>query len=427
MAERVRQGVTRYAGSQLHQTTVLEDVHVRVRAVVGQAVGEASGNSLEPSDLSALVEQATLVARRQAPDPGFVSLPGPEAIHTVDSYDSATAEMGAEGRVPALQTILDMARAQGCTVSGTYLTEGRELAVANSLGVATFAPSSMAYLRALPDSGEGTGYAAAWSHRAADLDPAAVATQALERCALNHNQQDVPPGEYEAIFGDLAVAEFLVFLARHGFSGQSFEEGTSFVSGRLGEQMLNSQVSIWDDAADPRGLAVAADYEGVPKRHLALIGAGVARGVAYDSYTAHKAGKHSTGHAMHPDVAYYGPMPSNLFMAGGEASVEDMIRATKHGLLVTRFHYTHCPDPKRVVMTGTTRDGTFLIKDGEIVSAVKNLRLTQSIPELFDGIELIGPPRLCQDWWCSNGMGRISYVCPPIKVSRATFSSGTLF
>jgi predicted Zn-dependent protease len=96
-------------------------------------------------------------------------------------------------------------------------------------------------------------------------------------------------------------------------------------------------------------------------------------------------------------------------------------------LLLTRFHYTHCPDPKRVVLTGTTRDGTFLIERGEIVGAVKNLRLTQSIPELFEGIEMLGQPRLCQDWWSSNGMGRTTSYCPPIKVSRAIFTSGTLF
>ncbi|MBV9280587.1 MAG: hypothetical protein JOZ41_10935 [Chloroflexi bacterium] len=104
-----------------------------------------------------------------------------------------------------------------------------------------------------------------------------------------------------------------------------------------------------------------------------------------------------------------------------------MVRAIGRGLLLTRFHYTHCPDPKRAVMTGTTRDGTFLIQDGEIAGAVRNLRLTQSIPELFAGIELLGQPRLCQDWWSSNGMGRLCYVCPPIKVRRATFSGGIPF
>jgi predicted Zn-dependent protease len=149
--------------------------------------------------------------------------------------------------------------------------------------------------------------------------------------------------------------------------------------------------------------------------------------VAHDSYTAQRVDRRSNGYAAHPEASLYGPVPQNLFMAGGNSSIHDMIRSTERGLLLTRFHYTHGPDPKRAVMTGTTRDGTFLIERGKIMGAARNLRLTQSIPELFDGIELLGEPRLCQDWWCSNGMGRICYVCPPIKVRRAVFSSGTLF
>jgi PmbA protein len=205
------------------------------------------------------------------------------------------------------------------------------------------------------------------------------------------------------------------------------EEGRSFISGRMGEQVTGDLVTIWDDGTDPSGLAVAADYEGVPKRKVPLLEKGVARGATYDAFTAHKAGRRSTGHAADPDRDYYGPIATNMFMKGGDATVEDMIGATRRGLLLTRFHYTHCPDPKRVVMTGTTRDGTFLIENGEITGAVKNLRLTQSIPDLYEGIELLGTPRLCRDWWCSNGMGRLSYVCPPVKVRRATFDSGTRF
>src|SRR5262249_14933870 len=151
--------------------------------------------------------------------------------------------------------------------------------------------------------------------------------------------------------GDLCVAEALLYLARHAFNGRSFEEGTSFLSGRLGEQVTGSNVTIWDDGTDPRGLAVAADHEGVPRRRVSLLEEGVARGVVYDSYTAHRAGKRSTGHAGDPEYSYHGPTPQNLFMAGGNASLDEMIRATKRGLLLTRFHYTHCPDPKRVVMT----------------------------------------------------------------------------
>ena len=428
VAEAIHQGVTRYAGSTIYQTTVLDEMQVRVRAVIGKSVGEASGNSTQSGDLADLMRQALTVARLRAPNPEYVSLPGAGPLPSVRGVDAETAHLAAAGRAEAIRTVTDMAAERGWTASGTYISEGRELAVVNSHGVSAYVPRSMAFLRTLPDSGVGTGYADSMSYRAAELDPADVARRAIWGCGRNHDQRDVPPGEYTAIFGDLCVAEALSHLASHGFNGQAFEEGRSFLSDRMGESVMGPNVTIWDDATDERNLAAAADHEGVPKRRLSLVEGGIARGVAYDSYTAHRVGKQSTGHADgEVEANYSGPVPINLFMQGGEATLEEMIRSTERGLLLTRFHYTHCPDPKRVVLTGTTRDGTFLIEGGEIVGAVKNLRLTQSIPELFSCIELLGRPRLCQDWWSSNGMGRTTSYCPPIKVSRAVFTSGTLF
>ena len=181
IVESVHQGISRYAGSQLHQTTVLDDLTVGVRAVIGQAVGQAVGNSLRPEDLAGLIEQATAVARIKEPNPEFVSLAEPESMKAVEGFDAETASMSAEGRAEAIGAIVASCAERGWTASGTYLTEGRELAVVNSLGVAAHAPSSMAFLRALPDSGRGTGYADTLSHRAADLDPIEVAQRALAR------------------------------------------------------------------------------------------------------------------------------------------------------------------------------------------------------------------------------------------------------
>jgi PmbA protein len=428
VAEAIHQGVTRYAGSTIHQTTVLDEMHVHVRAVMGRSVGEAIGNSLSLDAVRNLVQQAFQVSRMREPNPEFVSLPEGQPLPTVRGFDEKTADLASEERAEAIRTITEMAAERGWTASGTYISEGRELAVVNSLGVSAYVPRSMAFLRALPDSGQGTGYADSMSYRAADLDPVDVARRAMQGCERNHDQRELPPGEYVAIFGDLCVAEALTHLASHGFNGQAYEEGRSFLSDRLGERVMGANVTIWDDATDPRNLAAAADHEGVPKRKLSLVEGGIARGVAYDSYTAYRVGKQSTGHAEGKvETNYSGPVPNNLFMQGGDTTIDEMIHSTERGLLLTRFHYTHCPDPKRVVLTGTTRDGTFLIERGEIVGAVKNLRLTQSIPELFEGIEMLGQPRLCQDWWSSNGMGRTTSYCPPIKVSRAVFTSGTLF
>jgi predicted Zn-dependent protease len=420
-------GITRYAGSTIHQTSVLDTVRVWVQAAVGSSLGAAVGDSLAPADLDRLIADATAVARAGEAHRDFQHFADPEPLPTVAGYDDATEMLSSAGRAAAIGEIVARVADRGWTASGTYLVEGRHRTVVNSRGVRAQASSSTAFLRALPDSGTGTGYADALTSHAATIDPAAVAEEAIARCARNLDQRDLQPGAYEAIFSDLCVAETLFYLAGHTFGGRPVEEGRSFISGHLGDRVTSEHVTIWDDATDGRGLAVAADYEGVPARPVMLLERGVARGAVYDTITAQRAGRSSTGHATDPDRSDSGPIPANLFMAGGDATLEEMIRATDRGLLLTRFHYTHCPDPQRVVMTGTTRDGTFLIEDGEIVGAVKNLRLTQSIPELYDGIELLGTPRLCRDWWCSNGMGTLSYVCPPIKVARATFDSGTRF
>lgn len=431
--ESVHTGITRFARSHIHQTTELNDQRIAVRAVADGAIGRSSGTLEAGPDLEAtltrLVREATASARIQQPNPAFVSLPGPEPVKHVEGYDTATSRLTPGDRSAAIRTVVDLCGEQEMTVSGTYLSEARSWAVVNSLGIATWTPTTTAFLRALPDSGRGTGYADALSHRAADIDATQVAERALASCAANHDQISVPPGEYEAIFEDLAVAEMLLYLGRHALNAQALQDGRSFLAGRLGERVTGESVSIWNDPTDPRGLPAAADYEGVPARHVALIDHGIAVGVVYDSFTANKAGhgQSSTGNAPNPERSFFGPTPANLFMAGAHATPEEMVASTKRGLLVTRFHYTHCPDPKTVTMTGTTRDGTFLIEDGVIIAAVRNLRLTQSVPALFEGIQLRGHPRLCRDWWSSNGMGRVSAHCPPIKVARAVFTSGTRF
>src|SRR5438132_8612402 len=112
-------------------------------------------------------------------------------------------------------------------------------------------------------------------------------------------------------------------------------------------------------------------------------------------------------------------------MAGGVASHDELVRAVGRGVLITRFHYTSTPDPRAATMTGTTRDGTFLIEDGKITGALANVRYTMSALDLFAGIDLLGPQRLARDWWSSNGMGSILCLVPPSKVRRATITGSS--
>jgi predicted Zn-dependent protease len=182
----------------------------------------------------------------------------------------------------------------------------------------------------------------------------------------------------------------LLTLSRLGFGALAVQEGRSFMGRRFGEQITGDNITIWDDGHDARGLMLPFDFEGVPKQRVTFVENGVARGVAYDSFTAgREEGKTSTGHSL-PAPNAFGPMPVNLFMGPGKASKEQMLASTDRGIWVTRFHYTNPVHPLRTVLTGMTRDGTFLIEDGQIARPLQNLRFTQSILEAFSRAEMLG-------------------------------------
>jgi predicted Zn-dependent protease len=310
--------------------------------------------------------------------------------------------------------------------AGTHQLETTEDAVANTNGVAVYAPSTMAYLRALVLTERGgSGYAEDLASRATALDPAAIAGRAVRKAELDRDRVQLPPGDYAAVFEELAVAEILRILSITGLGGEQVREGRSFMAGRIGERVTGDRFTLYDDALDARTVAIPFDVEGTPKRRVALVEKGVAVGPVYDRASAKAAGTRSTGHAA--DRTRYAPggHAANLSMVGGEATRDQLIGAVSRGVLITRFHYTNTPDPRAAAMTGTTRDGTFLIEDGRITRALANVRYTMSALDLFAGIDLLGPQRLARDWWSSNGMGSILCLVPPMKVSRATITGSS--
>ncbi|MBU6422433.1 MAG: hypothetical protein KGQ88_00185, partial [Chloroflexi bacterium] len=317
------------------------------------------------------------------------------------------------------------AEAAGLRAAGTHEVELTEDAIANTRGVALYAPATMAYLRALAQSDVGSGYAEDLASRAAALDPDGVAERAIHTCEMDRDRRVLDPGDHEAVFEELAVAEILRVLSLTGLGAQAVREGRSFMAEKIGERVTGSSFTLHDDAHDPRTLAIPFDVEGTPKQRVTLVDHGVARGPVYDRTSAKQMGTSSTGHAADTSRYARGGHAANLSMAGGTASREELIGSVRHGVLITRFHYTNIPDPRRAVMTGTSRDGTFLIEDGRIVGALANVRYTMSALDLFAGIVKLGPQRLARDWWSSNGMGSVVCLCPPIAVSRATITGSS--
>jgi predicted Zn-dependent protease len=418
--------ITRYSHSSVHQNAVSEETHVHARAVVGSAVGATSGNSLEPAALRDLLAAAADLARLQAPNADWPGLAAMSQYRRPIAFDEPTAALNAAQQARAVGRICETVAAAGFRAAGTHSVDVTEDAVANTNGVAAYAPATVAYLRALVlgDHG-GSGYADDLSHRAAELDPDGISARAIEKCALDRDRRQLAPGDYEAVFEEDAVAEILRIMSITGLSGQAVREGRSFLAGSIGQPVTGPKFTLHDDALHPGQLAIPFDPEGTPKQRVALVEKGVAVGPVYDRWSAKASGAGSTGHAADPGRYGHGGHAGNLVMAGGSATRAELIGSVGRGILITRFHYTNTPDPKRATMTGTTRDGTFLIEEGRITAALANVRYTMSALDLFAGIELLGPQRLVRDWWSTNGMGSIVCLAPAMKVSRATITGSS--
>ena len=421
---RRRAAITRYAHSSIHQNALSDETAVRLRAIVGRAVGVVTTNSLAVSDLRRALADAAALARASRPDDDWPGVAEPAPIAAAAAYDEATARADAAAQAGLVARVC-AAIPKTMRAAGTSQLEVTEDAVANTKGVGAYAPGSLAYLRALVLGDQGSGYAEDLAWRADLLDAEAVADRASTKCALDRDRVQLAPGDYEAVFEELAVAEILRIVSLTGLGGQSVREGRSFMAGRIGERVTGERFSLFDDPLDPRTLGVPFDVEGTPKRRVALVEGGVARGPVYDRASAKAMGARSTGHAADPSRYASGGHAGNLTMSGGSATRKELIGAVARGILITRFHYTNTPDPRAATMTGTTRDGTFLIENGKITRALANVRYTMSALELFAGIDLLGAQRLARDWWSSNGMGSVVCLVPPMKVRRATITGSS--
>jgi predicted Zn-dependent protease len=242
-------------------------------------------------------------------------------------------------------------------------------------------------LTVMMDGNGASGYAQATAPDVRALDATAVGEEAADKAVRSTEAVDLEPGEYPVILEEYAVAAILEYLSWMGFSALAVEEGRSFMD--LGQQIMGPNVTIWDDGLDPQGLPTAIDYEGVPKQRVDLISKGVAQAVVHDTATAARAGVASTGHGL-PAPNAFGPIAWNLFMAPGSSAKELMLSGIERGVWVTRFHYVNIVHPKKGILTGMTKDGTFLVENGEVVGPVRNLRFTQSVPEAFSRIDAIG-------------------------------------
>jgi PmbA protein len=416
------ESLTRFANNFVHQNVTERNISITVRSVIGTKVGIAVSNDTRPEGLQALARRAHEIAKLQPENPEFKGLPDPQPVRSVESFDSAVAQCSPERRASIAGTICRKAAAAGFIAAGSVTTAAFNVGVANSKGVFAEHRSTLMDASTVIMGNSASGWAQSSGWRLEAVEPESLADEALRKVRMGANPTDYDPGEYVVILDPYATADLLEMLAYNGMGAQSVQEGRSWMTGRIGQQLMANSVTITDDGYDTAGIPLPFDFEGVPKQIVSIVDQGVVKGPVHDKYTADKEpGQRSSGHATPPSPqGRFGPMPMNLFLRPGKTSLDDMIKSTKFGLYITRFWYTRTVHPREAIITGMTRDGTFVVKDGEIAHPIKSLRFTQSYVEALKSTEAIGElPRILR-----SGLGGATSV-PPVKLSKFRFTSST--
>jgi predicted Zn-dependent protease len=372
------------------------------------------------------------IARVSKEDPHFKSLPSSEKIIDVPYiYVKQTAEMTPEESTEAvktvIQTALDYDKAVKWSAGGldTTVVHG---AIANSLGIATETKFTQAYIevitRAGESSNEGSGYTVERSRNVTDFDYVTIAKNAAIDSVSTINPKREPLGEYEVIFKPEALTNFFNHMGNLGFSAKPYVDGRGFMQGKLGSQIFDEKFTLLDNARDPSTLnASSFDGEGVPKKSLMLVNCGVAENLCYDSYNSNLMNVPNTGHSV--SCFYRGffmegtPIPLNVIAKPGDSSIEEMIRETKRGFLVTRLWYVNPVKEDTAVVSGMTCDGIWYIEGGEIKHPSQQMRFTDSILNMFKRIDLIGSPLTVESM--------PNYTLPAIKIPHFQFTGHTNF
>ncbi|MEX1169472.1 MAG: TldD/PmbA family protein, partial [Chloroflexota bacterium] len=353
--------LTRFANSEIHQNVAETNSVVNLRVVIGKRIGVASTGRTDPEGLRRLAQNAAAIAGVVEELDDWGGLPGPsQATPIAAGYSAATAGASPEFRAEGARAVIAAADAAGVIAYGSFATSLESTAVANSNGVRVAGTRTTSQLITVSmGPGGGTGYAEAAAVDASTINPAAIGREAADKARATADAVSIEPGDYPVVLEEYSVVDLLDMLGYLGFSALAVQEERSFFE--PGKRIGSDVVTIRDDGRDPAGLPLWFDFEGVAKQRVELVEHGVCRDVVHDSQTAARAGVTSTGHGL-PAPNPYGPFPLNMVMEPGTATREELIGGLEQGLLVTRFHYTNPVHPKLAIVTGMTRDGTFLVE-----------------------------------------------------------------
>lgn len=416
--------LTRFAENTISQNVSERSLNIRIRIQDGGKLGLASVNHTGDKELCAAVDQAVEILKAQTPDKNLLPMASPAKTQKTDTgvFDPATAKITPAQRGMKVRELADACKKRGLKASGILSNGTHCVTVGNSNGIFQTYRETAADVSATVKAGEDFGVAFGSGHKFGDIPFLEVAKQAILKAEMARKPRAIKPGRYTVILEHCPAASLIVCTSG-GFSARSYLEGRSFLCGKLGTQVFGKGVNIVDNALDGPMAGMPFDYEGMPRTKILLSEDGVAATLLHDRRSARDFGKGavSTGHAL-PQPSGWSPYPMNMSMTGGKRSLEEIIKNTERGILVTQLHYINMLRPQTVDITGMTRNGTYWIENGEIAYPIKNMRMTESVVNALNRVEELSSDLKLTE----SDHGRKLYV-PAMKIRDFHFSSGTEF
>jgi len=431
--------LTRFANNVIHQNVADENYSVSVRTTFGGRTARASTNKLDEESLKRVVRASEDLAKVQHPDPDLLPMPTPQERDAANylqgpipaRHFAETAAITPEQRASLVGQIVGIAHRHHLTSAGIYSSSESMEGIFNSRGLSDWHTQTSAEVSITMLAGDSSGWQKANSPNVRNLDALALAETAARKATTSAAPKEIPAGKYTVILEPAAVLDIVGFMF-WDFSGQAILDQRSFLNQRVGTQLFGKNINIWDDVSHPLQSGAPFDGEGMRRQRVSLVEKGVATRVVYARGTAGKMKNSeyasqagpiaSTGHGfLLPNEM--GEMPGNIVFADSPSPqmVDQMIASTERGILVTRLWYIREVDPYEKILTGMTRDGTFLIENGKVRAGIQNFRFNESLLHMLSNVEAMGTPVR------ASGEESFDMVAPAMKVREFNFTEVTKF
>jgi len=413
--------LTRFAESYIHQNVAEADLNLTVKIINENRIGAVQMNSIDEPTILKNIEKAVEVTKITPKLDYHYRLLTPQSYKIKSKYSKDTANFTPLNRAQLVKQLIKEVNKRGYEAAGAFKTEESTLLVANSEGVFAFDRGTKVDFNCVITRDNSTAHTSFIDSDINNFDINKITDGLLETALKNVEQIEIDPGVYTVILSPEAVSEILNYAGYTTFNGKTIMEGKSFICHNQGKKIFPETITVSDDPFDELTMPLPFDLVGYPREKIYLIKDGVVKDGVYDHLTALKYNRKCTGNTLSPESASFGALPFNLVMKEGDSTIGKMIAGTKKGIYISRFHYVNILNPMSIQLTGMTRDGTFLIEDGKLGRAIKNMRFNASVVDMLKVVDMISKERQVKEGFVGPT------VAPYLRTNNFTFSSKTSF